>query len=49
MVTTLSEFAGLIYDVAYCARGQSENLIRMALGHEVVAIRSRRPYASERR
>jgi hypothetical protein len=29
VVTTLSEFPpGLIYDVAYCARGQSENLIK---------------------
>lgn len=29
VVTTLSEFSpGLIYDVAYCARGQSENLIK---------------------
>jgi hypothetical protein len=29
VVTTLDEFsAGLIYDVAYCARGQSENFIK---------------------
>lgn len=29
VVTTLREFSpGLIYDVAYCARGQSENLIK---------------------
>ncbi|MBX3158191.1 MAG: hypothetical protein KF773_19645 [Deltaproteobacteria bacterium] len=31
MVTTLDEFSpGLIYDVAYCARGQAENFIKTA-------------------